>query len=126
MKHMHQNLLAAHHQPGLSVVQALFLLQLKIFLDQNLANTGMNASMVAKAMGMSKSTLNRRLKTLLHMIISNFVRQYKLQWAADFLAAGYKVNEVSVQAGFKSPSYFAQCFKTYYQKTPSEFSQSRN
>jgi len=71
-------------------------------------------------MAMSKSTLNRRLKSILNLTISEFTRQYRLQRSIELLHAGYKVKEVSQQVGFKTPSYFAQCFKLYYQRQPSD------
>ena len=76
---------------------------------------------MATEMEMSKSTLNRKLKSILNQSINDFVKQYRLQRSTELLEAGYKVSEVSQLVGIKTPSYFAQCFKAYYQKTPSAF-----
>lgn len=108
-------------QPGIIAEKMVFILKLKGPLDKNLANINLNAELVAREMDMSKSTLNRKLKSILNQGINDFIKQYRLQRAAEFLSAGDKVSEVSQRVGFKTPSYFTQCFKAYYQKTPSAF-----
>jgi AraC-like DNA-binding protein len=102
-------------------VKMLFLLDLKKHLDNHLANTDLDSAMIASEMDTSKSTLNRKLKAILNQSINVFIKQYRLQRAAEFLSAGYKVHEVSKRVGFQTPSYFTQCFKAYYQQTPSSF-----
>ncbi len=110
--------------PGLSVVRSIFILKLREYLKSNIQNPRLKAETVAKEMVMSKSTLNRRLKETLNLTINDFIKQYRLQQSVDLLNAGYKVNEVAHHVGFKTPSYFAQCFKAHFQKSPSELHKS--
>jgi len=116
-----KNLDDSKSEPEVITVKMIFLLKLKECLDKHLDNVNVNARLMATEMKMSKSTLNRKLKSMLNQSISDFVKQYRLQRSTELLAAGYKVSEVSQRVGFKTPSYFAQCFKACYQKTPSAF-----
>jgi AraC-type DNA-binding domain-containing proteins len=105
-------------------VNKLFYLKLRACLDENLNNPELSASMVSNSMSLSKSTLNRKLKELGKPTINEFIKDYRLQEAIIILAAGYKIREVSHRVGFKSPSYFSQCFKAQYHKTPRAFAKS--
>jgi AraC-like DNA-binding protein len=124
MEQATRNSIVYRPQPGIMTEKMVFLLKLRGGLDKHLNKTNLNAELMAQEMEMSKSTLNRRLKSILNQGINDFIRQYRLQRAAEFLSAGYKVSEVSQRVGFKTPSYFTQCFKAYYQKTPSAFHKS--
>lgn len=106
-------------------INDLFYASLRTFLDRNLKQADLHAEMVASALFISKSTLNRKLKELGKPSINELIKAYRLQMATRILSAGYKVSEVSKQVGFKSPSYFTQCFKARYHKTPAEFAKGR-
>lgn len=121
MEQLDNNHRASNAEPGVMTVKMIFLLKLTRCLDKHLDNVNVNARLMATEMEMSKSTLNRKLKSILNQSISDFVKQYRLQRSIELLEAGYKVSEVSQRVGFKTPSYFAQCFKAHYQKTPSTF-----
>lgn len=124
MEQATRNFLGYRSQPTVMTEKMVFLLKLRGGLDKNLDKTNLNAELMAKEMEMSKSTLNRKLKSILNQGINDFIKQYRLQRAAEYLSAGYKVSEVSQRVGFKAPSYFTQCFKAYYEKTPSAFHKS--
>lgn len=118
------NMRESNPEPGAITVKMVFLLKLKRCLDKHLDNVHVNARLIATEMEMSKSTLNRKLKSVLNQSISDFVKQYRLQRSIELLEAGHKVSDVSQRVGFTTPSYFSQCFKAYYQKTPSAFQKS--
>lgn len=102
-------------------VKDLFYARLQIFLDHNLDNKDLRAETFVHALVMSKSTLNRKLKESGKPAINKLIKEYRLQKALIILNAGYKVRETSQRVGFKSPSYFTQCFKAYYHQTPAEW-----
>lgn len=121
MEQANRNLIAYRPQPGVMTERIVFLLKLKRVLDKNLDKTNLNAETTAQEMEMSENALNHKLKSILNQSISDFIYQYRLQRAAEFISAGYKVNEVSQRVGFKTTALFSQSFKEYYQKTPSAF-----
>lgn len=107
-------------------VNSIFLSSLSTYLDQNLNNTNIKAGIVAEALAISKSTLNRKLKAIKGKSIAGFIKEYRLQKSAVILSAGYSIHETSNRVGFKTASYFTQCFKAYYHQTPSEFARQAN
>jgi AraC-like DNA-binding protein len=121
MEQTSRNLIAYRPQPGVMTERIVFLLKLKRGLDKNLDKTNLNAEIMSHEMEMSESALNHKLKSILNQSISDFINQYRLQRAAEFLSAGYKVNEVSQRVGFKTNALFSKSFKDYYQKTPAAF-----
>ncbi|WP_290792478.1 hybrid sensor histidine kinase/response regulator transcription factor [Flavihumibacter sp. UBA7668] len=98
-----------------------FLLQLYQEIDTRLDDNEMGVDFLCKVTGMSKSTLNRKLKSLINSTPNELIRLRRLQKAASLLAAGSDISSVAYQTGFSSPSYFSQCFKEQYGVTPSEW-----
>ncbi len=99
----------------------IFLSRLYQFLDDHHTNSKLEVSEVAEAMGMSKSTLNRKLRSLLSVSALNLIKQYRLQRAVGLLESGESISAAAYSSGFESPSYFTQVFKESFGKTPSDF-----
>ncbi|SMG39636.1 Signal transduction histidine kinase [Marivirga sericea] len=73
-------------------------------------------------MAMSRMQLHRKLKALTDFSASEFIRNLRLQRAADLLSSnGMQVSEVAYKTGFNSLSYFTQCFKEKYGVIPSQY-----
>ena len=102
-------------------INDLFYKRLQTFLEANLANSDLHAEMVAMELEISKSTLNRKLKELGKPPINDLIKECRLQHSVKVLSAGYTVQETSKRVGFKTPSYFTQCFKMHYHTTPAWF-----
>ena len=87
----------------------------------NLQNTQFGVSVLARELNMSRSELYRRIKTSHNSSVSQFIREIRLEKAAELLRAGkYSVAEIAYMVGFNSPTYFSTCFKEYYGYSPSE------
>jgi signal transduction histidine kinase/CheY-like chemotaxis protein/ligand-binding sensor domain-containing protein len=98
-----------------------FLLQLYQELDANLDDPGLGVDWLCKTMAMSRSTLNRKLKSLLDISPNDLIRRYRLQKARSLLLSGSDITSAAYKVGFSSHSYFSQCFKEEYGITPSEW-----
>ena len=98
-----------------------FFSRLVSFLNANLANQNLRAEFVASMMGVSKSTLNRRLKQCGEPSINKFINEMRLNESKKQLRNGVCVLEVSKMVGFSSHSYFTYCFKKQFGTTPGEF-----
>lgn len=90
-------------------------------IDARLTDPDLMVDDLCKALSVSKSTLNRKLKALLDASAADLIRQYRLEKAAALLRSGMDIASVSYSVGFGSPSYFSQCFRERYQVTPSEY-----
>jgi CheY-like chemotaxis protein/anti-sigma regulatory factor (Ser/Thr protein kinase) len=120
-KYLQSNLLVKEPALVLPVVTDPFLVKLYEEMDNGLDDSEMGVDYLSKAMAMSRSTLHRKLKSLLHISANDLIRQYRLQKATTFLLAGDDISVAAYKVGFSSPSYFTQCFREQYNVTPSEF-----
>lgn len=89
-------------------------------INTNLQNEQFGISELAQESGLSKSQLNRRLKSITGKSPSQFIREYRLKKAFELLKNDKATAaEVAYQVGFGSPSYFSTCFSDFYGYPPS-------
>lgn len=99
-----------------------FIRRLDLSIMENLGDPDFSNKELEKALFMSHSTLNRKLKALLGTTPNDYIRTKRLSVAADMLSKGnVRVSEVCYAVGFSSPSYFAKCFKNVYGCLPMEY-----
>ncbi|GAB4025501.1 hybrid sensor histidine kinase/response regulator transcription factor [Spirosoma gilvum] len=125
-----QQTLRAHYQQVLSqpgnlspteVVLDKFLQKLQALLEKHLDDSQFGVNELAYEVGMSRRTLARKLMAITNLSINDFMRQFRLLRATQFLQEGHNVSETAYMVGYESPAYFAIVFKEFFQKTPSEF-----
>ena len=114
--------------PELSITstEADFLKRLKVVLDNKITNTDFTSEGFAEAMHMSRTQLHRKLKAIVGMSTSEFIRSQRLKLAIGLLEkSDMSISEIAYQVGFNTPSYFIKCFKAIYNCTPSEYNSSK-
>lgn len=100
-----------------------FINHAKEIVRRNMANPDFDNDLFVREMGMSRSGVYQRLRQTSGKSVSEFIREQRLQYAADLLAGGsLSVSEVAYRSGFKDPSNFSRYFKTYFGISPSEYS----
>ena len=119
--HLQETLLQKEPGQQMPRVTDPFLLQLYKEMEEKLDDPELGVDYLCKAMAMSRSTLNRKLKSLLEISTNDLIRQFRLQKAITHLNAGEDISIAAYKVGFSSPSYFSQCFREQYGITPSEF-----
>jgi AraC-like DNA-binding protein len=105
-------------------INELFLERLYDLVKKNIQHSDLNVDMLSKAMDVSRSTLNRRLKVLLGLSTNQLIKNCRMMQAAELINAGHGIAQAAFQVGIENPSYFSQCFKEVYGKSPSEFRKS--
>ncbi len=104
-----------------SETESEFLKQLTKEILEHLDDSEYDVDQLALAMNMSRSSLNRKIKTTLNMTPNDYIRVERLKKSVELLKTQkYKVNEVCYMVGFNTPSYFAKCFQRQYGVLPSE------
>jgi signal transduction histidine kinase/DNA-binding response OmpR family regulator len=100
-----------------------FLNQVVEAIEKNLADSSFGVEELATEIQYSASQLYRRLKKITGQVPNVYLRNFRLQHAAELLKSkeGYTVAEVMYQIGIESKSYFATSFKKLFGKSPSEF-----
>ncbi len=114
--------MAAPDPDGMLPSDAAFLGELRAAVEAHLDDDSFSVERLAEAAGQSRSTLHRRLRDLLDLAPSDFVRRVRLEHAALLLAGQQgSVSEVAYAVGFKSVSHFTQTFRSAYGVLPSRF-----
>ena len=103
-------------------VDEKFLEKLQVVLDNELSNSDFSADDFATFMGISRMQLHRKLKSLLGVSTTEFLRKERIKMAATLLKKGnVTIAEIAYAVGFNDVSYFIRCFKEVYECTPSEY-----
>lgn len=99
---------------------------IKRFINQNFANSDLNAKLVADSCGISLRYLCHILKKN-ELSFSNLVWDRRMSTAHDWLRdekmQHYSISEIAYLTGFKSSAHFSRMFKTRYGMAPREFRQ---
>ena len=99
-----------------------FLKKLNTILMDNISENDLSVERIAEKIGISVSTLYRKVKALTDLNSIEYIRLVKLKKAAELLSDGnYRINEISYLVGFSSPSYFATSFQKQFGISPSQF-----
>lgn len=99
-----------------------FLKKVHTFIIEKIDDPELRIEDLAKEIGMSRTQLYRRIKTVTGMAPQKYLLDIRLQMAAQYLKEGLNVSETCIKVGFSDPSYFSKRFKAYYNISPSEFS----
>ncbi|MCD8268081.1 MAG: AraC family transcriptional regulator [Parabacteroides sp.] len=87
-----------------------------------MASENLNVEMLATEMGMSTSSLYRKVKGLSGLSPVDFIKLARLKKAVQMMQDGEtRINEIAFLTGFSSPAYFSICFQKQYGKSPSDF-----
>jgi len=92
-------------------------------ISDNIDNMEFDMNLLAKELGLSRSSLFAKFKALTGMTPNDFVLNYKLKRAAQMLKSNpdMQIAEISDQLGFGSPRYFSRCFKAQFNITPADY-----
>lgn len=113
--------LAEPDTPAEPVFHNAFLEKLNDAINLNLADPDFGVNDLAAALKISKSTLNRKLKVLMDISSSDYIKHFRLKSSLVFLKTNMQVAEIAYLVGFESASYFSLCFKEFYGKNPSDY-----
>lgn len=91
-------------------------------MEKNYSNPDFTIEEMASLLGISRTGLFTKLKTLADVTPNEMLQIIRLKHAADLLSQKqYRVSEVCYMVGFSSPSYFAKCFQKQYGVTPAKY-----
>lgn len=105
-------------------VDEKFLDKLQVVLEKQLPNPAFSTDDFANEIGMSRMQLHRKLKTLIGVSATEFLRNERLKTAAKLLQkGGGTISEIAYAVGFNDVSYFSKCFKEHFHMTPSQYAE---
>lgn len=98
-----------------------FLRQVVTLIEENYHRPDLSIAGLAKMMGISRSLLHLKMKKITNMNASDFIKQLRMNKAAELLKKGNSISEVAYQVGFNDPNYFSKVFKKEFKVSPSNY-----
>ena len=103
-----------------------FIQTLTAFMEKNMGNMDISVDDLMNAMGMSRSSLTRKMHELFNLSPKDFLQAARIKHACSLLTqTDLSVKEVAYACGFSNPHYFATCFKASTTLTPSEYKEKK-
>ena len=103
-----------------------FIQTLTAFMEKNMGNMDISVDDLMNAMGMSRSSLTRKMHELFNLSPKDFLQAARIKHACALLTqTDLSVKEVAYACGFSNPHYFATCFKASTTLTPSEYKEKK-
>jgi YesN/AraC family two-component response regulator len=100
-----------------------FLMDLKASILKNIKDSeNFNVDSIAKEIGLSRSSLYRKINAMTGGNINDFIRKTKLEKAAYLIKnEGLTISQASYEVGFNSINYFRKIFKKEFGTLPSDY-----
>ncbi|MCC8186790.1 MAG: response regulator [Bacteroides sp.] len=90
-------------------------------INQQLSNPEFSINDFCRMLGMSRTSVYNKLKTLTDQSPNDFIRIIRLNRSKELLISRkYTIGEVSYMVGFSDPKYFSTCFKKQFGISPSK------
>lgn len=94
-------------------------------IKENYKNPYFDIGDFSEVVGVSKSTLYRKLQSLIGQSGVEFLRNYRLNIARELIIQNREtkqmtIAEIAYEVGFNDPKYFTRCFSKLFNITPSE------
>jgi signal transduction histidine kinase/ligand-binding sensor domain-containing protein/DNA-binding response OmpR family regulator len=101
-----------------------FLNRLTTVFENNISNPDLTTEILAKELGMSRWSLDRKLKAISNHSTHEFIRSLRLKKAAQLLKdITISVAEVAYLVGFNNTSHFAKSFRQQFGTSPGKYAE---
>lgn len=99
-----------------------FMVKVSEIVRANIINSDFSVEELGRVMGMSRASFFNKLKGLAGMPPVEFIREMRLNHAADLLKNDdCLIKEVCFSVGFSDVKYFGKCFKAKFGQTPAQY-----
>jgi len=106
---------------NLQSLEEQFIKQVMEEIEKNISNEFYTVEDLAKAIGFSRSQLNRKLKAICNQSANHLIREFRLTRAKEMLEQkSGSISEVAYSVGYNNLSYFSKSFKEAFGVSPSE------
>ncbi|MFC0875610.1 two-component regulator propeller domain-containing protein [Saccharicrinis sp. FJH2] len=94
-------------------------------VNEHLNDSEFDVDKFAKEIGLSKSTLYRKMKSITGLSTNEFVQILRLKKAAQLLnETQMSISEIAYETGFSDPYYFSRAFKKNFNVSPKKYRES--
>lgn len=99
-----------------------FLMKAKEIVEANMEDVLFSVEKMAEEMSLSRTQLLRKLKALTGLAPNDFIRDLRLQKAAEMIRRkADTITQIGYAVGFNDQSYFSKSFKKEFGETPTEY-----
>lgn len=100
----------------------LFLQEFSTLLDAHLHDSTFKLESYCEELGVTYYVINKKIKALLNMTATAFIKQYRLKRAAQLLVQDeMSITDIAFAVGFADVKYFRRQFKEEYDMSPSDY-----
>jgi signal transduction histidine kinase/ligand-binding sensor domain-containing protein/DNA-binding response OmpR family regulator len=108
--------------PEITPHDDLFMSKLLEQIEMNLSNGDFRIEDLASTLGVSRSVFFKKVKSLTGLAPVEFVRDIRLQRAAQLLSTGqFSVKEIAFRIGLSDMGYFRKCFRQRFGVNPGAY-----
>jgi signal transduction histidine kinase/DNA-binding response OmpR family regulator/streptogramin lyase len=101
-----------------------FMTRLLEIIDAQLVNPDFDIEYLCSQIGMSRTKLYQKIKSISNQPIGDFIRTHRLKKAVQIMThEDVSLAEVMYRIGIQTQSYFTKAFKKEFNQTPSQFMQ---
>lgn len=117
-----QHIVVQPHEITVTPLDERFIQKAIQVVEENLDNADLSVDKMSEVLGMSRTNLHRKLKSVTGLATGEFIQDFRLRRAAQLIEKkADTISQIAYQVGFNDQSYFTKCFKKKFGKTPSEF-----
>lgn len=99
-----------------------FMEDLLALIENNLSKPEMDIDFVCSEIGMSRTKLYNKIKSITGQSIGDFIRTIRLRKAAAMITQGeWSMIDIMYSVGIQTQSYFSKAFKQEFGKTPTQY-----
>lgn len=103
-------------------VQKQFIDKLIKIVEVNISDENFSVEILCDKIGISRAQLHRKVKAITNQSTSEFIRNLRLQRAAELLKQDSgNIAEITYLVGFGSQAYFTKLFQEMFGQTPLEY-----
>ena len=103
-----------------------FITRIHQILENNLTKTDFNVPMLCKLIGMSRTSLHRKIKALTGKSITLFIRRYRIIKAEKLIKnTNLPISEIAYQLGFNDPAHFSRSFSIEFGMSPTKMREEK-
>lgn len=111
-----------HKEPELSNADREFVEKLAAYVEEHLSDSNLSSTAMAEEFCLSPRQFSRRVKQLTGIDCTHYIRASRILKARKLLSeTDLPVQDVYVECGFESASYFARVFRTDTGVSPTEY-----
>lgn len=106
----------------LSAEDEAFMSRVVAFVEANISDSEVSVDDIASAAAVSRSSLNRKMKSIVGVTPADFLREARVKHACALLTTtNASVTDIAYRSGFTDPKYFSRVFRQTTGKSPSEY-----